>query len=46
MNKSYESNLKLNIKVNWKITTYTPSDFRLVLKIIKDKDQSISIYGI
>jgi hypothetical protein len=37
MNKSYESNLKLNIKLNWEITTYTPSNFRLVLKIILNR---------
>jgi hypothetical protein len=34
MNKSILGNLKLNSQVNGKITTYTPSDFRFVLKII------------
>jgi hypothetical protein len=32
MNKSYEGKLKLNSQLNWKITTYTPGDFRCVMK--------------
>jgi hypothetical protein len=30
MNKSYEGKLKLHSQLNWKITTYTPSDFMCV----------------
>jgi hypothetical protein len=48
MNKSVGGNLKLNSQVNGKITTYTPSDFRFVLKIIlkKGKDQPLDVFVI
>jgi hypothetical protein len=44
MNKSYGSKLKLNSKVNEKISTYTPSGFMIGCKSFKkDKDQPIAV---
>jgi hypothetical protein len=47
MNKIYESNLKLNIKLNWKITNHTPNHPMCGCKSFqKANDQPIAVWEV